>query len=193
MCISLVDLFKPYDIHIEIAKGILQSLHLHNEKETDWMRRFKIRIGINENLDNIITDINGNTNMSGAGINHAARIEGLADGNQIIVGNSVYETLVQREKYMDAFRSFETEVKHGLLLNIHQLVDHNNNNLNSDVPSKFTSTKKEKKLNELQAYYIGFCLKYEKFITEKMEYLSSRSYPLTVLFIYIYGGRFDCT
>lgn len=185
MCISLIDLFKPFDIHIEIARIILQSLNVHNEKETDWMRQFKIRIGINENLDNIITDINGNINVSGAGINHAARIEGLADGNQIIVGNSVYETMVQREKYMDSFRSYNTEVKHGLSLNIHQLIDRTDDNLNSDVPSRFASTIKERKLNELQAYYIGFCLQHEKFVTEKMEYLSSWSYPLTILFIYM--------
>jgi class 3 adenylate cyclase len=98
------------------------------------MRKFNIRVGINENIDNLIIDINGNKNISGAGINHASRIEGQADPAQILVGNSVYEKLVQREKYMKAFNSYTALVKHGLPLKVHQLINKSLLYLNNEIP-----------------------------------------------------------
>lgn len=83
MCISLINLFSPYDIHLKLGLSILELLESHNKDEKDEMRQFQLRIGINENIDNLIIDINGNKNISGSGINFAARIEGLGDKQQI--------------------------------------------------------------------------------------------------------------
>ena len=105
MCISLINVFKPYDVHLQIALSILGKLQEYNESQKSEPRRFQLRIGINENTDNLITDINGAQNISGAGINLASRIEGLASQSQILVGNSVYEKLVQREEHMGAFKT----------------------------------------------------------------------------------------
>lgn len=55
-------------------------------------------MGINTNADNLVTDINGARNLAGAGINIAQRVMDSADGNQILVSHSVYDTLRDREK-----------------------------------------------------------------------------------------------
>lgn len=169
MCISLINISTPFDIHILIALDILERIYSHNSSTDDEMRKFDIRIGINENIDNLIIDINGNKNISGSGINHAARIEGLCDANQILVGNSVFEKLVQREKYMKSFTTYSTEVKHGLLLKVHQYKNKNIEYLNSDVPSRFKPTPtKTFRLSELQAFYLANCIVNEEFISKNL-------------------------
>ena len=114
ICIALLRTDNPYDIHLIIASEIIKHLTEHNNQATDNMRRFKIRIGINSNIDNEVLDINGNKNIAGLGINNAQRIMALADGNQILVGQSVYEILKTREKYMSAFKHYKSMTKHGL-------------------------------------------------------------------------------
>lgn len=83
------------------------------------MRKFSLRIAVNENIDNVVTDINKQKNISGAGINFASRILSLCDNNQIIVSNGVYERLVQREKYIQSFNKYIGEVKHGVQLTVY--------------------------------------------------------------------------
>lgn len=183
MCISLINILSPYDIHIKIALDILRKLGLYNDSQVDKMRKFNIRIGINENIDNLIIDINGNRNISGSGINYASRIESLCDSNQIIVGNSVYDKLVQREKYMNSFKNFTTEVKHGLSLNVHQYINNKVDYLNNEIPSKFKPLQFEVKvfkLTKIQAFYIANCLKYEELISKNIK-AGQADYSLQVL------------
>lgn len=169
MCISIINVNSPYDIHIQIALSILEKLYKHNKGEQDEMRQFELRIGINENTDNLVIDINNNKNVSGSGINIASRIEGLSDNSQIIVGNSVFEKLVQREKYMNSFKSYKAEVKHGLPLNVHQFINDDLEYLNNEVPSRFVpKTKVEFTLSTFQGYYIANCIKYESFLGQKI-------------------------
>lgn len=181
MCISLIKVIEPYDIHLEIALSILEKIDIRNQKEKDEMRRFNIRIGINENIDNLIIDINGRKNVSGSGINNASRIEGLADVGQILIGNSVHEKLVQREKYMKSFSSYTSEVKHGLILKVHQYKNEKLTYLNSGIPNRF-KPKQQKifRLTEIQAYYISCCIKLEDLISKKIAHGQSR-YSLQVL------------
>lgn len=144
MCISIVSSEMPYDIHILLAKEILHLLEKHNEKTVDEMRKFQIRIGINANLDNFVTDINGKRNIAGAGISMAQRVMSSADGNQILVGQQVYETLRYREKYRNSFRQFEATIKHGIKLLMYQYVDQNFTELNCDIPSQFIENIEER-------------------------------------------------
>ncbi|MBN1520315.1 MAG: hypothetical protein JW923_09520 [Spirochaetales bacterium] len=116
ICICLINTIDPYDLHIRIAIDIMTLLKEHNEREEDPKRQFKLRIGINENHDCLIVDINGRNNVAGAGINMAQRIMNMADGNQIMVGQSVYEKIVQREPYFGKFRPVVKEIKHGITL-----------------------------------------------------------------------------
>ncbi len=122
MCIALLGAESPYDIHVLLSLEILKKLEAHNQSATDDMRKFQIRIGVNTNVDNVVTDINGQRNVSGAGINTAQRVMNKADGNQVLAGEGVYETLRHREKYMKSFRSFTATVKHGIELRLHQLI-----------------------------------------------------------------------
>ena len=68
------------------------------------MRKFDVRIGVNENVDNLIFDINDRANLTGAGINYARRIMDYADGGNILISQTVYERLSQREKYLEKFK-----------------------------------------------------------------------------------------
>jgi predicted aspartyl protease len=138
MCISLLNVPHPYDIQIRIALGILERLHKYNSSAKTELA-FEVRVGINANRDNVVIDINGNCNVAGAGINEASRIMNKADGGQILVGDSVFDTLRRHDEYLSAFRPYSATVKHGLLLQLHQLVAGNYAYLNTNVPSAFAT------------------------------------------------------
>lgn len=181
MCISLLNILSPFDVHIQIGLMLLEKLEKHNISQKDKMRIFTIRIGINENIDNLIIDINNQRNISGSGINIASRIEGLADKSQILVGNSVFEKLIQREKYMQSFVSYTAKVKHGFPLKVHQYVNNNLSFLNSETPSEFkVIPQKKKSLSEFEGYYIANCIINEDFINSKLGNPTS-SYSLHIL------------
>jgi len=93
MCISLLSQDLPYDTHIQIALSTLKSISEHNEATENETRRFQVRIGINQNTDILVTDINGRKNVAGAGINMASRVMDKADGGQILVSQAVHHEL----------------------------------------------------------------------------------------------------
>jgi hypothetical protein len=124
LCICLINTIDPYDLSLKIALDLLQLLSEHNATELDSKRKFNIRIGINENHDSLVVDINGRNNVAGAGINLAQRIMNLAEDNQIFVGQSVYEKLVQREMYFYKFRPIIGEIKHGVSLKCFQYINY---------------------------------------------------------------------
>lgn len=136
MCIALLDIHNPFDVHMAIALKIMELLHKYNNAEKDEMRKFKIRIGVNENTDNLITDVNGNKNVAGAGITEAQRIMDQCDGGNILVGRSVYNHLRQRERYISKFKEFPITIKHGEKIYIYQYVDQSLDYINSDVPDR---------------------------------------------------------
>lgn len=136
ICIALLNVENPFDIHIKIALGIIERVQKHNATTESEVRKFQVRIGINANTDNLVTDINGQPNVTGAGINMAARIMDMADGNQILVGRSVYDMLRYREKYAFSFNSYQTKVKHGTVLDVYQFVSDGFEGLNTDTPQR---------------------------------------------------------
>ena len=161
ICLALIDL-KEYDIHIKLALEILKGLQLYNLNQTCEERKFTIRIGVNENnSDTIVTDINNKKNVAGLGINMAQRIMSCADGNQLLVGEVVYDgNLSQRHKYSNKFKKFRAKDKHGNTFRVYQYINPNLDYLNSEIPKQFSPPKrKEKKLSLYQAYYFAYCLK----------------------------------
>jgi len=122
MCIAIIAVDHPYDIHILLATAIVAGVTEYNQTQASDSRRFSVRLGVNANIDNLIRDINGNSNVAGAGINMAARIMGLADGNQILISSAAYDVLRYREAYEKAFRPFAGSVKHDLPIEVYQLV-----------------------------------------------------------------------
>lgn len=171
ICVCLHSIDDSYDIHLKVALDILANIHKHNEKTEDEMRKFQIRIGINENIDNLVKDINGNRNVAGAGINTAQRIMSFADGGQVLVGDAVFEVLRHREEYMNSFKTFESEDKHGNSLQVHQFLGKGYDGLNIDTPSNFRRVRR--KLSKIAAYYFAHAVKNEKFFIEKKDYYFS--------------------
>jgi len=159
MCIVLIGHSLAYDLHLNLGLRILVHLREHNDGTSDQMRRFEMRVGLNQNVDNVVVDINDRRNVAGAGINMAQRIMDKADGNQILVGSQVHDTLGSREAYMRSFRSYSATVKHGLIIPIYQFVAENHVGLNIATPSAFRpSSRARPRLSEYQAFYIALAL-----------------------------------
>lgn len=158
-CIAIMDREAAFDIHLQLARDLVGRVHKRNEAEGDEMRQFSLRLGINENVDNVVEDINGSRNVAGAGISSARRIMDLADAQQILAGSTVYETLRQREKYMKAFRKFSARIKHGASLDVYQYILEGTPGLSLGIPSYFeVAPAKERELSEFEAYYFAHSL-----------------------------------
>jgi class 3 adenylate cyclase len=159
ICLVLLSIEDPYDIHVQIALSLIEGIEKHNTTAKDEQRKFKIRVGINSNVDNLVTDVNGNRNIAGAGINLAQRVMSAADGNQILVGQPVFDTLSQREQYMHAFRSYVAEAKHGFRLPTYQLVIGGFPGLDVTTPSQFREEDpKPERIPEIAAYYMAHAM-----------------------------------
>jgi len=149
VCIALLDLNDPFDIHVRISLKILELVDRYNKSQKDEMRKFKVRIGINENTDNLIIDVNGNKNVAGTGITEAQRVMDQGEGGNILVGRTVYNHLCQREKYTGRFKGFPMMIKHNQKLEVYQFIDSSISYLNSvelkstRIFDTFKSKKKE--------------------------------------------------
>jgi class 3 adenylate cyclase len=173
ICVALLNLDclteveSPYDAHLRIALDILARLDEYNNSQAqDDDHKFQLRIGVNENVDNIIIDINGRRNVAGDGINTAQRIMSLADGNQILVSSAVFTTLRIRNKYFkSAFKTLpNTTIKHGMELSVHQYVAADKVGLNTELPERFeVPVKPEPRLTQIAAYYFAHAIKNQEF------------------------------
>ena len=168
LCIALIE-FRDYDIHLLLGLGILERLQLYNLECTDEKRRFSVRIGINSNVDNLITDFNGQPSVAGAGINMAQRVMDKADGNQILIGETVYETLRHREKYIKCFQAFTAKGKHGQIFNVYQYIKPEHIGLNTDKPSIFAPRQSAPlRLSLKIAYYLAHAISNREFFLSKV-------------------------
>ena len=113
ICVCLVDLIHPFDLDISIAISVLERVSLFNRNQVDSSRRFELRIGINENQDNLVIDIKGGINVVGLGINLAHRVMSVASASGLCLGPSVFERLNQRELYSSLLKPVQAIVKHG--------------------------------------------------------------------------------
>jgi hypothetical protein len=169
LCIALIELPQPFDIHLILALDILKELDNYNANIEDKMRKFEIRIGINENIDNIIIDYNKHRNVAGAGISMAQRIMNLADGSQILIGQTVYEILQHREKYLNAFKIYQAKGKHGIEFDVYQYTLQGHNWLNIQTPSIFSPQKPvETRISKLVAYYFAHAIANKEFFIKKI-------------------------
>lgn len=142
LCIALVDLASP-DFHVRLALDILRRIHEHNATVATVEKRdraFEVRVGINSNHDNLVTDVNNRRNIAGAGINMAQRIMSMADGGQLLLGTTDVNALAQRDGYTDAFREYLATVKHGTKVAVYQLVSAHPG-LNVEEPSQLSRFK----------------------------------------------------
>jgi class 3 adenylate cyclase len=181
MCVALINPSMTYDLHMQIALDILKLLDSYNKRTPIKTRQFQVRIGINENTDILVTDINHRRNIAGAGINMASRVMDKADGGQILISQIVYEALQPTELYMDKFRPFDAEGKHGLRFRVYQYVDKSNAGLNCAKPSEFVQKQApELKLSEEVAYYFAHAIRNKKLILREQA-ASQNNYSLAVI------------
>ena len=121
------DPLAPVQCAVEIARIVKSRPHL------------SLRMGVHSGPITRVPDINGNDNVSGAGINMAQRVMDCGDGGHVIL-SSVSADMVR------AFESFdncltdlgEITVKHGAKLHVFNLVMADIGN--SDVPDKVRTT-----------------------------------------------------
>jgi hypothetical protein len=170
-----------FDIHMLIALDILAKIQEYNENQKDTMRKFGVRMGINENVDNIIEDINGRTNVAGSGINFASRIMDNADEGQILISQTVYDILCSREKYMDSFRSYNAKIKHSIEIPVHQYIKTGHSGLNTNAPSILSFKKTVYTLSKKSAYYFAHAIKKREMLIKKTKRDSTGYYTPVVL------------
>lgn len=167
IAIALVEVAEV-DLHLRLALDILRLVAEHNASEADAMRRFEVRIGINENVDNLVTDINQRRNVAGAGISIAQRIMDKADGGQVLVGQTVYEVLRQRERYLASFRAYKARGKHGLEFGVYQFVSEDAFGLNVAAPSAFApKATVPLTLTTFAAYYLAHAMTNREFLMSR--------------------------
>ena len=138
----------------------------------------------------LITDINHRRNLAGRGINVAQRIMDFADGNQILVGYSVYDRLRSREKYVGCFREFpDAKDKHGNKVPIYQFIASSDLGLNKDIPKKLEPPKKvEHKLSKIIAYYFAHAIQNESLFRQTTDEYSVLSIVI-LLWLLAYDSK----
>jgi class 3 adenylate cyclase len=159
---------SSYDLNLRLALDILRRIDARNRSLSDKMRQFDVRIGLNENVDNVVNDINGNRNVAGNGISMSQRIMDKADGGQILAGQAVYETLSPRETYMSSFKTFAAAGKHGIRFPVHQYISTECAGLNIDSPTIFrTKAQTSVRLTKVAAYAIGLAQSSHEFLISR--------------------------
>ena len=161
--IVLIDVMRPYDVDVRLALDLLARIDHLNAAQGDSQRRFHVRVGVNENSDNLVVDVNGNRNVTGLGINQAQRIMSMADGGNVLVGPVVAERLAQRDTYQGKLRAMKLQVKHGVEIRVCQLVDPSIPYLNSHEPTPLAEDETEL-IPKFLAVYMGLLLKHSVFV-----------------------------
>jgi class 3 adenylate cyclase len=156
---------KEWDIDVRLSVAILEQVEESNRRAPDDMRKFALRIGVNENVDNLVSDINNSRNVAGAGISQAQRIMDTADANQILVGQTVFDRLSPREKYMSQFRPYIGQGKHGSTFRVYQYIAKTVGVLNTEPPTIFQEKSLAKpRFTSFAAYYVAHAIKNEDFL-----------------------------
>ncbi len=185
ICVALLDINTPFDVDICLALKILEFLSDYNASQKEKMKQFQIRVGLNENVGNIVVDINKSQNLAGAGINSARRVMDNADAGNILIGQSVYDRLSPREKYFGKFKRFVAIVKHNQQFPVYQFVDSATPYLNSNIPEIFLpKIVPEPRFSKLVAYLFAHIIKNKQFI-EKYRGSGQHNYALFQLMIFL--------
>lgn len=112
VCICMDPSDDP-DIDLRLAVSIHELVAQRSNAEPDPERRFDVRIGLNENTDNVIVDIEGRRNFVGPGVNHCHEIMRLGDGRHLLVSSSVFNRVGFREPHKGHFYTWTKPGKHG--------------------------------------------------------------------------------
>src|SRR5450432_3394905 len=114
------------------AMEIAQALKSHPE--------VRVRMGIHSGPVNEVTDLNGQANIAGAGINMAQRVMDCGDAGHILLSKHVADDLEHYAHWQPLLHDLgECEVKHGVRIGIVNL--HRDGIGNPQIPKKFRQAK----------------------------------------------------
>src|SRR5947207_1553321 len=100
-----------------------------------------VRMGIHSGPVNEVTDVSGQRNIAGAGINIAQRVMSCGDAGHILLSKHVAEDLEQYPRWQRSLHEFgECEVKHGVKVSIVNLVADGVGN--AEPPHKFEAVQR---------------------------------------------------
>jgi class 3 adenylate cyclase len=105
MCIALKE-GVAVDLHLKLAETLLVLAHCD-----PTLRDVQLTIGVGEGPDFSFTDINGHENFAGPGINATARAMAGAQPNEILITETVYESLKNFSSYYGRFVPVNRQVK----------------------------------------------------------------------------------
>src|SRR6476619_3840024 len=100
----------------------------------------RVRMGIHSGPVNEVVDVNGRTNITGAGINIAQRVMNCGDAGHILLSKRVADDLEQYPQWREHLHELgPVEVKHGVKLDIVNF--YNDEVGNAELPEKFKATR----------------------------------------------------
>ena len=121
---------EPAQCALEIARALRE----HPE--------IQVRMGIHSGPVSKVTDLNGRTNIAGAGINLAQRVMDCGDAGHILLSRHVVEDLAQYRQWSPRLHDLgECEVKHGVKLSLTNLFGDDFGN--AALPAKFARTRRK--------------------------------------------------
>ncbi len=117
--------------------------------------QIQVRMGIHSGPVSKVTDLNGNTNFAGAGINLAQRVMDCGDAGHILLSRRVVDDLAQYRQWSPHLHELgECEVKHGLKLSLTNLFGDDFGN--AAIPARFVKTIGEHKA--ARRYQVGLAI-----------------------------------
>ncbi len=123
---------EPAQCALEIARALKE----HPE--------IQVRMGIHSGPVSKVTDLNGRTNIAGAGINLAQRVMDCGDSGHILLSRHAVEDLAQYRQWSQRLHDLgECEVKHGIKLSLANLFGDDFGN--AAVPAKLAGATTQRK------------------------------------------------
>jgi TolB-like protein/Flp pilus assembly protein TadD len=134
---------EPAQCALEIARALKE----HPE--------IQVRMGIHSGPVSKVTDLNGRTNIAGAGINLAQRVMDCGDAGHILLSRHVVEDLAQYRQWSQRLHDLgECEVKHGIKLSLANLFGDDFGN--AAVPAKLAGATTQRKATG--SFWIGLAI-----------------------------------
>ena len=128
----------PVRCAMEISRALKQHPRLH------------IRMGIHSGPVSSVTDVTGQTNLAGAGLNLAQRVMECGDAGHILLSKHVAEDMSEFEQWRPLLHDLGTcEVKHGLRITIVNLWSDDVGN--REAPQKFRALRKRTRMRWAEA------------------------------------------
>ena len=128
----------PVRCAMEISGALKQHPRLH------------IRMGIHSGPVSSVTDVTGQTNLAGAGLNLAQRVMECGDAGHILLSKHVAEDMSEFEQWRPLLHDLGTcEVKHGVRIAVVNLWSDDVGN--REAPQKFRALRKRKRVRWAEA------------------------------------------